>query len=159
MTDIRSWSIRQLCREFDATPRALRFYESKGLISPRRVGQTRIYGPRERARLSMIMRGRRLGFSLDEIGELMDLYDRDDGNIVQFAETLKRSRDKLDALKRQRDDLEAAIGELEEGCAWLERRVAERRPDLLPHADKYHAAMSAGLEDQQSAEERARETA
>lgn len=156
MADIRSWSIRQLCREFAATPRALRFYESKGLLQPRRVGQNRIYGPRERARLSMIMRGRRLGFSLDEIGELMNLYDRTDGNAVQLVATLKSSRERLSAMKAQREDLEAAIEELEGGCAWLEQRIAENRPDLLPQAENYQAAMRAGLDDHDDA---GRETA
>ena len=152
MADIRSWSIRQLCREFDATPRALRFYESKGLLQPRRVGQNRIYGPRERARLFMIMRGRRLGFSLDEIGDLLNLYDRTDGNAVQMAAALKSGRERLLALKRQREDIESAIDELEEGCSWLEERVSENRPDLLPEADSYHAAMRAGLEDHEDAD-------
>lgn len=152
MADIRSWSIRQLCREFSATPRALRFYESKGLLQPRRAGQNRIYGPRERARLFMIMRGRRLGFSLDEIGELLNLYDRTDGNAVQLAATLKSSQERLAALKHQREDIESAISELEEGCAWLEQRVAERRPDLLPAADSYHAAMRATLDDHDDAD-------
>lgn len=152
MADIRSWSIRQLCREFGATPRALRFYESKGLLTPRRVGQTRIYSPRERARLFMIMRGRRLGFSLDEVGELLNLYDRTDGNAVQLAATLTSCRDRLTALRVQREDIESAIAELEEGCTWLEQRVAERRPDLLPEAESYHAAMRAGLDDHEDAD-------
>ncbi len=142
----RSWSIRQLCREFEVTPRALRFYEDKRLLHPRRVGQTRVYGPSDRARLQLVLRGRRVGFSLDEIGELLNLYDRQDGNAVQMATSLTRCRGQLEALRRQREDLDQSIVQLETGCAWLEAKVAEVRPDLLPQAQDYDAALRARLD-------------
>jgi len=150
----RNWSIRQLCREFEVTPRALRFYEDKGLLHPRRVGQTRVYGPSDRARLKLVLRGRRVGFSLDEIGQLLDLYDRRDGNAVQMAASLTRCRAQLQTLRRQREDLEGSIEQLEKGCEWLEEKVGELRPDLLPQAEDYEAALSAGLDHDASAPRR-----
>src|SRR5215217_4614736 len=107
--DHRTYSIRQLCREFSATARALRFYEDKGLLSPSRNGQTRVYDARDRARLKLIMRGRRVGFSLQEIREMIDLYDRKDGNAAQMAVALPRYQAQIETLKAQRQDLEGAI--------------------------------------------------
>ena len=107
--DRRTFSIRQLCREFGVTARALRFYEDKDLLHPGRRGQTRVYAARDRARLQLILQGKRVGFSLIEIREMLDLYDRKDGNAVQMAVSLKKFRRQLDALPRQREDLEAAI--------------------------------------------------
>ncbi len=141
----RSWSIRQLCREFEVTPRALRFYEDKGLLKPRRAGQSRVYGPSDRARLKLVLRGRRVGFSLDEIREMLDLYDRRDGNAVQMADSLARCRRQLATLRQQREDLEGAIEQLQQGCSWLEEQVERLRPDLLPDAEKYDAALRGGL--------------
>ena len=74
----RTFTIRQLCQEFKCTPRALRFYEDKGLLTTARKGQTRVYDARDRARLKLILRGRRIGFTLQEIQEMLDLYDRKD---------------------------------------------------------------------------------
>ena len=84
----RTYSIRQLSKEFDVTARALRFYEDKGLISPERKGQTRLYSPRDRARLQLILRGKRLGFSLVEIHEILDLYTPKDHGAAQMRATL-----------------------------------------------------------------------
>ena len=141
----RVWSIRQLCREFDVTPRALRFYEDKGLLEPGRAGQNRVYHGRDRARLRLILRGRRVGLSLAEIGELLDLYDRQGGNAAQMAASLVRFRAQLETLKAQRDDLDSAISELEGGCAWLAERLAEVAPDQLPQAQDYENAIRARL--------------
>src|SRR3712207_1680653 len=116
----RTWSIRQLCREFDCTPRALRFYEDKGLLAPARRGTARLYSARDRARLQLIVRGKRVGFSLAEIAELLALYDREDGPAVQMAASLGKFRERAAELRRQRDDLDKAIEELEAGCVWLE---------------------------------------
>ena len=96
--DHRTYSIRQLCREFDATARALRFYEDKGLLTPARKGQTRVYDARDRARLKLILRGRRIGFTLQEIQEMLDLYDRKDHNVHQMAVALRRHRAQIAAL-------------------------------------------------------------
>lgn len=143
--DRRTYSIRQLCREFGVTARALRFYEDKGLLHPARRGQTRVYSARDRARLNLIVRGKHTGFSLLEIREMLDLYDRKDGNAIQMAVSLKKFRDQLEALKRKREDIDHAIETLSTGCEWLEQRLAEFRPDLLPQADDYAAALRAHL--------------
>ncbi|MGQ3112749.1 MAG: MerR family transcriptional regulator [Brevundimonas sp.] len=135
--DHRTYSIRQLCREFGATARALRFYEDKGLLTPARKGQTRVYGARDRARLKLILRGRRIGFTLQEIQDMLDLYDRKDGNVQQMAISLRRHRAQIEALKQQRDDLDGAIQMAEEACAAMEERLTNIRPDLLPGADEY----------------------
>src|SRR3954453_19500622 len=79
----KTYTITHLCEEFGVTPRALRFYEDEGLISPRRQGLSRVYSWRDRARLAWILRGKRVGFSLSEIREMIDLYDVDDGRVAQ----------------------------------------------------------------------------
>jgi DNA-binding transcriptional MerR regulator len=145
--DRRTFSIRQLCREFGVTARALRFYEDKDLLHPSRRGQTRVYSARDRARLQLILQGKRVGFSLVEIREMLDLYDRKDGNAVQMAVSLKKFRRQLDALQRQREDLDAAIKLLATGCTWLEHRLTQFRPDLLPQAEDYAAALRPSLGD------------
>lgn len=142
----RAWSIRQLCREFAVTPRALRFYEDKGLLEPGRSGVNRVYSGRDRARLQLILRGRRVGLSLAEIGELLALYDRRDGGATQMAASLTKFRVQLQTLKRQRDDLDAAIAQLEQGCEWLEARLADVAPDRLPQAGDYDTAIRARLD-------------
>ena len=144
----RTYTIRQLCREFGATPRALRFYEDKGLLSPRRDGVNRIYGGRDRARLSLILRGKRVGFSLIEIGELLDLYDRDEAHAAQMVTSLSKFRDQIATLRQQRDDIDSAIEMLVDGCQWLEGRLAAVPPDLLPSAEGYEAVLRAGLREQ-----------
>ena len=142
----RAWTIRQLCREFDVTPRALRFYEDKGLLAPERRGTSRIYSGRDRARLQLILRGKRVGFSLAEVAELLALYDREDGGAVQMAASLGKFRERIADLQRQRDDIAKAIAELETGCAWIEERLSEVRPDLLPQAQDYDSVFRARLE-------------
>ena len=143
----RTWTIRQLCEEFEATARALRFYEDKGLLSPARDGLNRVYGPRDRARLGLIMQGKRLGFSLADLRELLDLYDENDGGAAQMAALLPKVRARIAALHAQRDDIEHALGTLETGAARLEAKLAAIRPDLLPQADDYATVLRAGLGD------------
>ena len=135
--DHRTYSIRQLCREFGATARALRFYEDKGLLTPGRKGQTRVYDARDRARLKLILRGRRIGFTLQEIQEMLDLYDRKDHNVHQMAVALPRHRAQIAALRQQLEDIEGAIQTAEEACQWMEKTLSEHRPALLPGADDY----------------------
>ncbi len=143
----RTWTIRQLCAEFAATPRALRFYEDRGLLSPSRDGLSRVYGPRDRVRLGLIMQGKRLGFSLADLRELLDLYDENDGGAAQMAATLPKVRERIAALHAQRGDIERALGTLEAGVTRLEAKLAAIRPDLLPQADDFASAMRAGLGD------------
>ena len=109
----RAFTVTQLCKEFDVTPRALRFYESKGLLSPAREATRRRYDNRDKARLALILRGKRFGFSLAEIGELLDLYDTDNSQISQLTRTLEVAGRRLEDMRRQRDELTEAIGDLE----------------------------------------------
>lgn len=120
---VRSYSIRQLSKEFDITARALRFYEDKGLIHPKRKGQTRIYSARDRARLKIILRGKRLGFSLMEIHEILDLYSPKDHGVAQMRATIVKYRDQIETLKKRREDIETAISDMLDGCEWLEQEI------------------------------------
>jgi DNA-binding transcriptional MerR regulator len=110
--DRDSFSISDLCAEFGVTPRALRFYEDEGLIGPERRGTQRIYSHRDRARLAWILRGKRVGFSLSEIREMIDLYDVGDGRRVQKQVTLERCLDRITLLENQKRDIDAHIAEL-----------------------------------------------
>lgn len=103
----RTYTISELAREFDVTPRALRFYEDKGLLTPRREGLNRVYSHRDRGKLQMILRGKRVGLSLIEIKEILDLYKIDQRAQVQTM--LKRFKTRVEALEQQREDVEAAI--------------------------------------------------
>ena len=107
-----SFSIRELCEAFDVTPRALRFYESQGLITPERDGQRRIYSLRDRARLFLVLRGKRFGFSLAEIRDLLELYEIGDRQYTQLVTTLKAAQSKLGELQERRKELDDAIVEL-----------------------------------------------
>jgi len=112
----RTYSIKELACDFGVTPRTLRHYEDQGLISPERQGQNRIYHTEDRVRLAWILRGKRVGFSLQEIGEMLDLYDLGDGREKQRSVTVDRCRDRITALEAQRDDINATIDELQEFC-------------------------------------------
>lgn len=113
-TDREHFSISDLCAEFQVTARALRFYEDEGLIGPERRGTQRIYSHRDRARLAWILRGKRVGFSLAEIREMIDLYDVGDGRRVQRQVTLQRCRDRIALLDRQKRDIDEHITELQQ---------------------------------------------
>jgi len=114
------YSIGELCDEFQVTARALRFYEDEALIAPERRGTQRLYTDRDRARLAWILRGKRVGLSLADIKELLDLYDVGDGRETQRLKTIERCQGQVDRLKRQRVDIDATIKELDEFIALLE---------------------------------------
>jgi DNA-binding transcriptional MerR regulator len=123
-----SYSIGDLSREFDVTTRTIRFYEDEGLISPRRNGRNRVYESREYVRLKLILRGKRLGFSLSEIREMVDLYDTPSGEAGQLQRVCEKIRERRASLEQQRKDIEVILAEmdsLEQQCnAILSRETA-----------------------------------
>ncbi len=117
-----SYGIADLAQEFDVTTRTIRYYEDQGLLSPRRRGQTRIYSPRDRTRLKLILRGKRLGFSLSEVAEIIQLYDTEPGEAGQLEFFIDKIRERRTALEQQRQDIDVTIEELE----LVEQRCRER---------------------------------
>ncbi len=108
------YSVTELAEALGTTPRTLRFYEDKGLVTPQRAGQTRVYSHRDRGRLALILRGKRLGFSLREIAEWLDLYDADPSQGAQMKALVDKARERISALERQRDDIDATLAELKD---------------------------------------------
>jgi DNA-binding transcriptional MerR regulator len=118
-------TIRDMCAAFDVTPRTLRFYESKELLFPIRTGQKRLFTKRCRARLMLIMRGKRFGFSLEEIRQLLDLYHMDDGQEAQLSKTYELAQRHLADMQAQRAELDEAIAELTAQMNWGADKLAE----------------------------------
>ncbi len=123
-----TFSIGDLSREFEVTTRTIRHYEDLGLLAPTRDGQNRIYSARDRVHLKLILRGRRLGFSLKEIGELLELYDAPNGEASQLKRFIGKMRQRRAALLEQRDDIDRVLEELDD----LEKRCA----DILDRRDE-----------------------
>ena len=112
------WTIREMCDQFDVTPRTLRFYESKELLFPKREGQKRLFTKKCRGRLKLILRGKRFGFSLEDIRQLLEMYDMGDQQQTQLLRTYELATDKLTDLKKQRDEIEKTIKELQQQIQW-----------------------------------------
>lgn len=130
MADI-TFTITDLAREFGLTTRAIRFYEDQGLLHPRRVGRSRIYANRDRVRLKLTLRGKRLGLSLSEIGELLDMYDAAKGGRGQLERFLEVLQKRRTALEQQREDIEAVLSEIssfEQQCHELLRKKRAASP-------------------------------
>jgi DNA-binding transcriptional MerR regulator len=115
------YSITELADEFDITPRAIRFYETKNLLAPQRAGATRVYNYRDRARLMLVLRGKRLGFSLEDIKEYIDLYDAERSGTEQLAHLMLVGRRRISELEQQLDDVQTTLGELRK----IEREAAD----------------------------------
>jgi len=108
-----TYSITELAKEFAVTTRAIRFYEDQGLLAPRREGQRRIYSNRDRVRLKLTLRGKRLGLSLGNIKELFDIYDSARGEQAQLHQYLELLAERRAQLVQQREDIEAILGEID----------------------------------------------
>ncbi|MBK8453685.1 MAG: MerR family DNA-binding transcriptional regulator [Thiofilum sp.] len=119
------WTISELATELGMTARAIRFYEDKGLLNPQRVGLNRVYNYQDRARLKLALRGKRLGFSLDEIREFLDLYQLDMTKVTQMQFLLTRVQEKAAQLRRQQEDLAAMLHELESIEADCQQHLAQ----------------------------------
>ncbi len=124
MTTQETMTIREMCDAFEVTPRTLRFYEQKELIAPIRQGQKRLYTRRDRGRLKLILRGKRFGFSLEDIRQLLDMYERDGSQEAQLRRTYDLAVARVAEMERQRDELTEAIAELKEQIAWGEATLA-----------------------------------
>ena len=132
------FSVNQLAEALGVTPRAIRFYEVKGLIHPRRAGTTRVFDRRDRARLLLVLRGKRLGFSLAEIREFLDLYDTDRTQVSQAQMLLGRVRSRIEELEQQKRDLDQTLKELLE--VEREAQAALRNRGALPETMTKNAA-------------------
>jgi DNA-binding transcriptional MerR regulator len=144
---LKTYTISELAREFQVTPRALRFYEDKGLLSPTRDGLNRVYSARDRARLKLILQGKSVGFSLSDIREILDLYTHE-GHRAQLKLSLKKSREQIKNLEKQREDIEAALDTLHKGVKWTEEKLQELGPgaEVEQSARAYERVARAGLD-------------
>jgi DNA-binding transcriptional MerR regulator len=117
MNTTDTMTIREMCEAYDVTPRTLRFYEAKELLSPIRIGTRRLFTKTDRARLTLILRGKRFGFSLEDIRQLLGMYDRNGSNAAQLQRTLELGQDRLNQMEQQRAELDVAINELKDQIA------------------------------------------
>ncbi len=122
----QTFTIRDLAKEFGVTARTLRFYEEKELLSPERQGQERHYSRRDRARLKLVLMGKRVGFSLEEIRSMLDLYDLGDGRVTQLKVTFARFNERIERLKQQRTEIDEAIEAMERATQSLSEMLKER---------------------------------
>jgi len=123
-------SIREMCDEFEVTPRTLRFYEAKELLFPIREGQKRLFTKRDAARLKLILRGKRFGFSLEQIRQLLDMYQRGPQQLNQMTKTYEIALERLADMESQRDELNEAIDELKAQIEWGEQTIRDLQAKL-----------------------------
>ncbi|MFM9861146.1 MerR family DNA-binding transcriptional regulator [Pseudoxanthobacter sp. M-2] len=121
-----TYTIGELAREFDVTLRTLRFYEDKGLVNPRRDGATRIYTRRDRGRLKLVLMGKRVGFSLSQIREMLDLYDFRHGQVSQMRVAIERFNEQIAVLEHQKRDIEQALDDLKRTVSVVSGMLRER---------------------------------
>ena len=121
------YTISDLAREFDVTTRTIRFYEEKGLVTPRREGQKRLYTPSDRVRIKLILRGKRIGMTLDECVDVIDMYDPEHNNTEQLHSLIERVQERRERFLQQRRDLEEMLEGLDEVQALCERALANAR--------------------------------
>lgn len=121
-----TYAIGELAREFDITPRTIRFYEEQGLLSPTRTGQNRVYDNKDRVRLKLILRGKRLGFSLAEVKTLFDMYDSNPNSAIQLEAMLAMTEQKRAVLNQQLEDIQMLMTELDD----VEARCSEELEQL-----------------------------
>jgi len=120
------FTIRDLTKEFAVSARTLRFYEEKGLVDPSRRGEQRLYSRRDRARLAYVLAGKAVGFSLEEVREMLDLYDVGDGQATQLKVALKKFAERIERLNRQKAEIDLVIAELTRASAGMKAKLAAR---------------------------------
>lgn len=128
-TNNQTMTIREMCDAYDVTPRTLRFYEAKELLFPIRDGQKRLFTKRDRARLKLILRGKRFGFSLEELRQLLDLYELDDQQETQLVKTYEVAKKHLAEMEQQKAELETAIDDLRQQIEWGRQHLAKLRAE------------------------------
>ena len=142
------YTIREIAERYGVTARTLRYYEQEGLLTPRREGAKRLYNKADRARLELILRGKRVGFSLEEIKEMLDVQLIGVGaNHGALRKSIDRFAERIEALQQQRADIDESISELSAGKRWLEERLADREPseDIKRRARAFEALAQARL--------------
>ena len=132
--------IREMCDRFGVTPRTLRFYEAKELLFPRRDGVRRLYGDRDRARMALILRGKRYGLALETIRELLNLYDKPDGARRQLLEARAVGRTRLEELERERAEMDIIIAELRQDLDWCDAEIARLGNEGRARLERHDAA-------------------
>ena len=120
------FTIRDLSKEFDVSARTLRFYEEKGLLDPTRRGEQRLYSRRDRARLAYVLAGKTVGFSLEEVREMLDLYDLGDGQVTQLKVALGKFAERIARLERQKSDIDRVVAELTRASDAMKAKLAAR---------------------------------
>jgi DNA-binding transcriptional MerR regulator len=120
------FTIRDLTKEFEVSARTLRFYEEKGLLDPTRRGEQRLYTRRDRARLAYVIAGKQVGFSLEEVREMLDLYGLGDGQVTQLKVALNKFRERIERLERQKEDIDRVVAELTRASDVMKAKLASR---------------------------------